>query len=438
MPYTTGSIIADGTNTFSHDQLLNQLIMFLTTQLSTDNWTLNKDTLDQGDITLYVANGGATTVTSIGHGLLTGAAIAIAGSTSYDGFHTISNVTTDTFDIPVTFVADEANSRWFENEASGGTLADREVYLSGPGDGTPVYINIRRFNIDPVPSAYNWEVRGAINYSASDTFENQPGVSGDQYFVIYDANLNYRFYANGRRFIIGAQLPEIQTNMYAGFYLPYATPSELPYPIVIMCNSGLETQSFSDVENTTHFFGFFRPYCATITGGILVGTTSLRRYDGFWTRFQNNLTYNSTSIQSSSEFTRALLWPYTACGYINTIDANNDLVNVGAYGGWIKGDTGNIVLLPTIIGVRNTNNVNGQISWQSHESIEFNNEDAANENYAESYGELDGVYWIPGQTFSALNDLITYSDPPNPDRYFRAFQDLARGTLNSFCAIEEI
>ena len=53
-----------------------------------------------------------TTVTSNGHGRTNGDSLIITGTTSYDGTHTISNVTANTFDITVTFVANDATGEW--------------------------------------------------------------------------------------------------------------------------------------------------------------------------------------------------------------------------------------------------------------------------------------------------------------------------------------
>jgi hypothetical protein len=58
------------------------------------------------------ASGAVTTVTSNGHGLTNGDIVSISGTTTYNGSHTISVVTTNTFDIDVTFVGDDATGRW--------------------------------------------------------------------------------------------------------------------------------------------------------------------------------------------------------------------------------------------------------------------------------------------------------------------------------------
>jgi hypothetical protein len=64
---------------------------------------------------------GYTTVTATGHGFSNRANVTIAGTANYNGTFIISNVTTNTFDIPVTFVADEGAT---------GTAADPDQKLA--------------------------------------------------------------------------------------------------------------------------------------------------------------------------------------------------------------------------------------------------------------------------------------------------------------------
>jgi len=70
----------------------------------------------EGSITAFAdsttASGTDTTVTSAAHGLANGDVVKISGTTNYDGTWTIENVTTDTFDIVIAFVADDATGTW--------------------------------------------------------------------------------------------------------------------------------------------------------------------------------------------------------------------------------------------------------------------------------------------------------------------------------------
>ena len=63
-----------------------------------------------GDITAFAdAGGGQVTVTSAAHGIpMDGRQITITGTTSYDGTFAVTNITTNTFEITDTWVADDA------------------------------------------------------------------------------------------------------------------------------------------------------------------------------------------------------------------------------------------------------------------------------------------------------------------------------------------
>lgn len=74
--------------------------------LLNDPYTL---TIQSGSITAFAdAGGGDVTVASAAHGLLDGEVAHITGTTNYNGTYTISNVTTNTFDITATWVSDDA------------------------------------------------------------------------------------------------------------------------------------------------------------------------------------------------------------------------------------------------------------------------------------------------------------------------------------------
>jgi len=71
------------------------------------------DTTLTGSITVFSdAGGGLVTVTSAAHGLHDNDSVTITGTTNYNGTFTISNSTTNTFDITDTWVSDDAAGTW--------------------------------------------------------------------------------------------------------------------------------------------------------------------------------------------------------------------------------------------------------------------------------------------------------------------------------------
>jgi hypothetical protein len=68
---------------------------------------------DQGPITVFAdGGGGQVVVTSNNHDMANATAVIISGTTSYNGTFTTSNVTTNTFEITDTWVADDATGTW--------------------------------------------------------------------------------------------------------------------------------------------------------------------------------------------------------------------------------------------------------------------------------------------------------------------------------------
>jgi len=76
-----------------------------------NGWTF--DAGSTGAITAYIdATGGKTMVVSAGHGLSNGDIITIRGTTSYNGVFTVSDVTTDNFEIVKNWWFDDGASDW--------------------------------------------------------------------------------------------------------------------------------------------------------------------------------------------------------------------------------------------------------------------------------------------------------------------------------------
>ena len=88
-----------------------------------------------GSITLFADNGnGGTTVTSTAHGLTVEQVVEIVDTTSYNGVHQdIFNITINTFDIPVVFVANDATGT-FDTGDSNSFLDDNLFTTRGNGD----------------------------------------------------------------------------------------------------------------------------------------------------------------------------------------------------------------------------------------------------------------------------------------------------------------
>ncbi len=93
-------------------------------------FSIFKNTGDVGSITAFVdAGGGLVTITSASHGLSDDEYIKIVGAVSagYNSDFIVSNVTLNTFDVELVFVADDATGSWFEMAIVDGSAMPRQT-----------------------------------------------------------------------------------------------------------------------------------------------------------------------------------------------------------------------------------------------------------------------------------------------------------------------
>lgn len=140
---------------------------------------------------------------------------------------------------------------WTELDyTTGGTDEEPDVlYLEGPGItmDEKVYVQIRT-HADVDELYYGWEIRTAIAFSPGLDFENQPGVSPATYMNLDDATINYRFYINDGRIVVVARISTFVMSCYAGFFLPFADPTEYPYPLYVF-GSNPSIKRYTNVIN---------------------------------------------------------------------------------------------------------------------------------------------------------------------------------------------
>ena len=97
--------------------VLDDYTIYDTTYISTKNWYVMTSTVATGAISAFAdAGSGKVTVTDTNHGLSNGQKITISGTTNYNGNFTISGVTTNTFAITDTWVANDATGTWIQSD----------------------------------------------------------------------------------------------------------------------------------------------------------------------------------------------------------------------------------------------------------------------------------------------------------------------------------
>lgn len=234
---------------------------------------------------------------------------AVVDFTVNDG--TVDFALGDTFTIAITQgVLSAAGQAWTVDRWSGGN----ELILHGPGlaGSDAIYVGVRAFQDIGVPY-FNWGVRGAVGFDAGLTFANQPGVSPETYVLLDDDPMTYWFVGSGRRIVGVVKVGAVYQGFYLGLFLPYATPTEYPYPIMVGGTHGTSTKTPADTY-TDHRL-FFDPGANCLW---------LRGPGGTWYAPRN---YGGST--SENNYTDFVLWPYQSLAtvdrdFMRTIRDNAD------------------------------------------------------------------------------------------------------------------
>lgn len=224
------------------------------------------------------------------------------------------------------------------------------VFLKGQGlAGTDeIYVSLDRM-VNASAPYYNLGLRGADGYIPGVLSQFQPNVSPPHYACLWNQPMDFWVFANGRRFIVLVKVNSTYQNMYAGFWLPDGTPSEMPYPLYIGASTETATVNWTNTSNDTR--SFFDPRRAR-----------LRNMDGAWLDVSN---YFASSGNIESPLLDNNVWPWM-----------NKSIN-GGFGNWRDSPGGVTPLIPAKL-----------VSTYSG---------------GNNYGTLDGVYYIPGFNQAAEN-----------------------------------
>jgi len=252
-----------------------------------------------------------------------------------------------------------AGQAWTELRWDGAS-AERETILKGPGlSGTEeIFIGLKTYQSVPL-DYFNWRVAAFTGFVASNDFHHQPGTpnaagdaASDLAVPLYQNAIPYWFVGNGQRVVVVANVQTQYQAFYLGKFLPYATPSQYPYPVV--CSGMLASSSATRYDNTA--------YSTPFKGNR--ANLKLRFVDGFWKQPE--------------------AWPWC-----NVQENGNQAIFPAANG---QG------------GPRNTNaDYTQSPGYYGLHPIVLN--DAQNQ-----YGELDGVYWITGFDNAVENTVTVGAD----------------------------
>jgi hypothetical protein len=242
-----------------------------------------------------------------------------------------------------------------------------QITLRGPGlTGTDnIYCGLQTLE-DPGADTYNLQFWGHAGFSATLAQREQPLMSPDAYVLLWNQPMTYWVVGNGRRWMLAVKVSTVYSTAYCGFFLPYGTPSEYPFPMTV-AGVALESTRWSTEDQRNRFF-------------------ASPGYNTFWTYYPDN---TWRSVQNYGD------------------NANNYAVKFGFE------NTSPGYLFPT------RSYTNGVFVSPSDEQVTSN----ANRCFDGSYlmrdltiistasggvydalmGVLDGAYWVPGRENSSEN-----------------------------------
>lgn len=131
----------------------------------------------------------------------------------------------------------------------------RELILQGVGlSGTEqIFIGFRAYQ-DQTADYYNLSVAGFTGYVAGNTFTAQPGYF-ESGVPAHNNRIDYWLVINAQRIAFGLKVgTPVYEHGYVGKFLPYATPGQYPYPLVVSgMLTGVPATRFSEI---THSMGY--------------------------------------------------------------------------------------------------------------------------------------------------------------------------------------
>lgn len=171
-----------------------------------------------------------------------------------------------------------------------------KVVLQGEGSGSDeIFVAIQKYaNVGA--DSYGWRLNGYTAYQSGYTFYNQPGAFsttaiggvGSIAMPGWNSSTPYWFVVSGRRIIVIAKVSTTYQACYLGFYLPYASPNQYPYPLAIGGSFiGNNTQTEPRWSGTGNQASSFWTWLHSAAGSMFV-----RMPGGFWYSAPNSISGN--------------------------------------------------------------------------------------------------------------------------------------------------
>lgn len=243
----------------------------------TETWTLT--------CTAAATNGGTFSVV----GSVSGAqADAVVGTPYSNGLISflISDGSTDftvgaEISIPVTQgAASAAGAEWeiLRYDTAG---ANRELIMKGLGltRSEEIFVGFRTYQ-NAGADYYNLLVACFTGYVPGNSFGTQPGVvlSG---VPAHNQRIDYWLTLNGQRIVLAMKVgTPVYVSAYVGKFLPYARPSQYPYPLI--CGGMLAGEAATRFSDTSYSCWVKGGYGRAVAPTTTWGNMRMRFNDGTW------------------------------------------------------------------------------------------------------------------------------------------------------------
>jgi hypothetical protein len=287
---------------------------------------------------------------------------------------------------------------WTVNAYDTGGAAPRtdSVYLTGPGYGVgyECYVGIRTYE-DSANNHYCFELRGATGYDGAQTWDTQPGRSPNIVIMrLWNGSINFWLSVTDRRILLIAKCSNTYHSLYAGFFNPFANPTEYPYPMYIASDAG----SYGPFGNTDTDVR-----CVAFPGRA---GAYYRDPAGNWRMVCVHSSQGDYGFQEARENVYTI-WPYLSL----TRNADNPSGNYG---------------YPPYTRVEPLPGVSDSLFMLNCYLMGMDDEEGV-------LGVLEGLYWVPGNTLSAEQQLTVGSDD------YRLFIAISRSieSPSQFYAVKE-
>lgn len=170
--------------------------------------------------------------------------------------------------------------------------SNRELILQGVGlsGDKQIFIGFRSYH-SVASDYYNLSCAGFTGYVAGNSFITQPGYF-ESGLPAHNQRIDYWITVNAQRVAFGLKVgTPVYEPGYAGFFFPYATPSQYPYPLAVVGSlNGVPATRYSDTSHSMGYKGNSAAFKIRTVAGVWITPFC----DPYQFAIPNNVTYRDT------------------------------------------------------------------------------------------------------------------------------------------------